>query len=75
MRSLSFFVLLGASLCALGWVASPVAAAECVWGNCQNGHGTLRYPDGRMERGIWKEGELVRSLGGGRALPPAGPGC
>ena len=37
-----------------------LAGAECVWGRCVNGEGTMRYPDGRMESGTWREGVLVR---------------
>jgi hypothetical protein len=39
------------------------AAAGCVWGNCQDGRGTFRHPDGAMETGIWEDGKLVVSKG------------
>ncbi len=47
-------------------------AAECVWGNCQDGHGTLRHADGRMERGIWQNGRLVELIREFAPAPPQG---
>ena len=43
-------------------LAAP-AAAECVWGNCQDGSGTWRHSDGSLERGEWQNGKLVESHG------------
>ncbi len=39
------------------------AAADCVWGNCQDGRGTWRHADGSLEKGVWKDGALVQSHG------------
>ena len=51
------------------------AQAECVWGNCQNGRGTVRHADGSMETGIWKDGKLAVSKGRSDPVrPPSSAG-
>lgn len=62
---LSFSVPIGVAL------PGVVASAECVWGNCQKGRGTIRHPDGVMETGIFEDGKLVVSKG--RADPVVSP--
>ena len=52
-------------------VTRSPAAAECVWGNCENGRGTLRHPDGSLETGVWQDGKLIVSKGRSKAVAPA----
>lgn len=67
VRALLFLSMLIGS-----WLPAAVVSAECVWGNCQNGRGTVVRPDGVMETGIWKNGELVESKGrADPVVPPA----
>ena len=32
----------------------------CIQGKCSNGQGTFTYPDGRVERGIWKNNKIEK---------------
>ncbi len=63
--SVLFSILIGV------WLPASVASAECVWGNCQNGRGTVKHPNGVLETGIWEDGKLVVSKG--RADPVVPP--
>ena len=41
---------------------SGAVFAECIEGNCVNGQGTYTYVDGSSEKGIWRNGELIRDI-------------
>ena len=36
-----------------------VGFAECIEGDCTNGQGTFTWADGRVLKGIWKDGKLA----------------
>ena len=42
-----------------GLIICNVSFAACLEGNCKNNTGTMTYPDGSKDEGIWKNGELV----------------
>ncbi len=55
-------LLLAGGLLLAASLAAP-AGADCVWGNCRDGKGTWRHADGSLEKGMWKDGELIQSHG------------
>ena len=43
----------------LGLLLSSNAYAECIEGDCNNGYGIYTSADGTVDKGIWKNNQLI----------------